>query len=140
MIRKRRSLGSCFWTRRKVHWRNLRLSRSAYVLNAKRRSLEARRYSEEKTSLNYEDEGKSTKSLSKMITIGSDSTSGTKVDIELQFTDVSVQQKTGSTPEPSVRASQLKNNRQNIFEKRLLCFFLLKYLSGSSDSTSVHPS
>ena len=116
MIRKRQSLSSCLWTRRKVHWRNLRLSRSVYVLDAKRRLSESRRYGMGKTSLSWK--GKSAKTLSKMITMGSDSASETKV-VELPFKDVSVQQKTESACEAGSRAIKFKKKRQTTSKKRL---------------------
>ena len=49
--RKRLSLGSSWWTPGKVDWRQSRLSRTKYVLDAQNRSLETRAYREEKAYL-----------------------------------------------------------------------------------------
>ena len=67
-VARRRSLGSCIWTRRRVMWLHSGKSRYVYVLEALQSTSKARAYCEKK--LHERNEGLSTTSCSNIVTVG----------------------------------------------------------------------
>ena len=67
-VARRRSLGSCIWTRRRVMWLHSGKSRYVYVLEALQSTSKARAYCEKK--LHERNEGLYTTSCSNIVTVG----------------------------------------------------------------------
>ena len=67
-VARRRNLGSCIWTRRRVMWLHSGKSRYVYVLEALQSTSKARAYCEKK--LHERNEGLSTTSCSNIVTMG----------------------------------------------------------------------